>query len=222
MTRNTRLSDAGRLGAAAAAVVVTLAAVLTTVTLMRAESAENPGSAAPLTGAGTPSTDSAALSGPVPPAHDPLPAAAPGRLSVPAIGLVSGSVIELGHTPTGVPEVPAEAMTVGWLSATNSPGERGAAVLTGYRDFAYERGAFYGLGKLAPGAEITVNRADGTAAVFTVYRVQTLPKDFALSAACAHSDHPDLRLLTASGRFGSAGTGTEATVVFARLTGVTA
>ncbi|MFF5987528.1 sortase domain-containing protein [Prauserella flavalba] len=216
---NTRRDDTGRLGAVAAAVVVTLAAVLTTVTLVRSQPGDTLDHTTPL-GTGTPTGTGEVLSGPVPEAHDPLPASAPESLHVPAIGLDTGSLAELGRTPTGVVEVPGNAATVGWLAETGSPGERGAAVLTGFVDFAYERGAFFPLDDVRPGAEVSVGRADGSTAVFTVYRVGTLPRAAALAQATAHSDHPDLRLLSVSGEFDSAGAEPDAVVVFARLTGV--
>ncbi|PXY24932.1 hypothetical protein BAY59_23025 [Prauserella coralliicola] len=218
VTVNTRGDGAGRLGAVAAAVVVTLAAVLTTVTLVRAQPGDALDHTTPL-GPGALTDTGRVLTGPVPDAHDPLPASAPESLHVPAIGLRTESLAELGRTPTGVVEVPGNAATVGWLAETGSPGERGAAVLTGYVDFAYERGAFFPLDDVRPGAEVTVGRADGSTAVFTVYRVQTLPRGAALAQATAHSEHPDLRLLSVSGEFDSAGAEPNAVVVFARLTG---
>ncbi|MBK1788403.1 sortase domain-containing protein [Prauserella cavernicola] len=219
VTVNTR-DDAGRLGAVAAAVVVTLAAVLTTVTLARSQPADEALDHATPLGPGTLTDRGEVLDGPVPRAHDPLPASVPGSLHVPEIGLETDALAELGRTPTGVLEVPGTAATVGWLAENGTPGERGAAVLTGHTDFAYEHGAFYPLGDVRPGAEVSVGRADGTTAVFTVYRVQTVAHDAARALATAPSDHPDLRLLSVSGQFDSSAAEPDAVVVFARLTGV--
>ncbi|MFC4002009.1 sortase domain-bontaining protein [Prauserella oleivorans] len=211
---NTQRNDARRLGAAAAAVVVTLAAVLTTVTLARSRTVAMPTG---LTGTGTePARVGIVASVPAPRAHAPLPAATPESLRIPALGLDTSALVELGRTPTGELEVPGTGDAVGWTPAAHTPGERGAALLTGHIDVAYERGAFFGLSGLTPGSGIVVGRADGVEAVFTVFRVQRLPQETALAAALAPSDEPDLRLLSA---VDAAGEDTQAVLVTARLTG---
>lgn len=219
MTAGRRADDAGRLGAAAAAVVVTLAAVLTGISLVRSAAVDDPADTAPGSGSGAPESDVGTLASAAPPtAHDPLNASDPVRLRVPAIELATDSLIELGRTPSGVTEVPGHARAVGWLDETRTPGERGASVLAGHVDFAYERGAFFRLAELRPGDEVAVGRADGSTAVFTVYRIERVPTDSAYAWATAHSRYPDLRLLTASSHAGVGTEGTDAIVVSARLT----
>lgn len=219
VTVSSRRDDAARLGAAAAAVVMTLAAVLTGATLIRSHTAPATENATGDHAAGR--HDHAAVTtlaeGTEPPAHDPLPASAPVRLTVPAIGIATDSVIELGRTPTGVAEVPGDPLAVGWLVDTPTPGERGSAVLAGHSHFAYERGVFYQAAQLRPGDTVTVTRADGAAAVFTVYRVERTSREAGHARAAARGSHPDLRLLAGSP---DAGEHDDAIVVFARLTTV--
>ncbi|PRX46505.1 sortase family protein [Prauserella shujinwangii] len=223
-----RRAELGRLAAASAAVVVALAAVLTTANLMRSGTGEAAGDAV-RTGGQDPRTAGRVLAVARPPAaHEPLATATPIGLRIPAIDLRipgpdgPGAVIELGHTPRGSVEVPGTAAAVGWLAGTAAPGERGAAVLTGHTDLSYERGVFFRLDELRPGDTVEVRRSDGTTAVFTVYRVETRPTAGALDHATAPAAESELRLLTAASEFDpSFGGGTDAVLVFARLTDVT-
>ncbi|PXY19743.1 hypothetical protein BAY60_32730 [Prauserella muralis] len=211
------------MGAAAAAVVVTLAAVLTGVALVRSGPAADGSTPSPGANTAVPDAEIEVYSGPVPPAHAPLPASPPRSLAVPAAEVGTGSLIELGRTPAGVTEVPGYAKAVGWLTEHGSPGERGPAVLTGHADFAYERGSFFRLRDVRPGDLVTVGRQDGTEAVFTVYRVEILPPELATARATVPTDQPDLRLLTASGDYDNAySEHDDAVLVYARLTGVDA
>lgn len=219
MTAGRRADDAGRLGAAAAAVVVTLAAVLTGISLVRSGAMGNPSDTVPGSGSGVPGSDAGTLAAAAPPpAHDPLTASTPVRLRIPAIELTTDSLIALGRTPSGVTEVPGHARAIGWLDETRTPGERGASVLAGHVDFAYERGAFFRLPELRPGDEVAVGRTDGSTAVFTVYRIERVPTDSAYALAAAHTRHPDLRLVTAASHADVAAGDTDAIVVSARLT----
>ncbi|ASR37427.1 hypothetical protein BAY61_23205 [Prauserella marina] len=227
VTSRTRRPEAGRLGIAVAGVIVTLVAVVTGTSLIsRGDDVTGLASGPSQAGTGSAGTgnDSVrkSLTGPVPRAHAPLPRALPGRMAIPSLGLTTGALIELGRTPSGVTEVPGTAHSAGWLGETVTPGERGAAVVTGHDDFAYERGVFHRLGDLRPGDTITVNRADGTGAVFTVYRVDRLPADSGLAVATRYTSYPELRLLTTSGEFDdSTSADKEAVLAFARLTSVT-
>lgn len=220
MTLGTRQDEASRLGAAAA-IMVTLAAALTAVTLIRSGTTDNTLSpaASPGTDMPTPRQDTLAAAA-APPAHDALASSPPTRLAIPALDLDTDALIELRRTAAGVMEVPGHSDAVGWLTTTVSPGERGASVLTGHTRFAYERGVFFRLHSLRPGHEITVGRADGTEAVFRVHRVERMPEELALDRATAATGHPDLRLLTTSGEFDRPGDSGGVVLVSARLTAV--
>ncbi|CAM3043208.1 class F sortase [Saccharomonospora xinjiangensis] len=222
MTLSTRPPELRRSRGLAASVVVvvalaTLATAVVTTTLLRSQADGQPGS--PL----SPGAERAAphvIDSRTPPiAHDALPASPPSAIEIPALGISTEAVVGLGRTPGGVAEVPANAAAVGWLASTPTPGEAGASVLTGHTDFTHERGLFFALDTLRSGDTVRVTRADGRIAVFTVYRVEGLPGEYALDHATRDTAHPELRLLTAPGAVGQA-TRAETLIVSARLTSV--
>jgi sortase (surface protein transpeptidase) len=133
-----------------------------------------------------------------------LPPAPPTHLAVPAIG-VSSDLLELGLNPDGTVEVPPLAANsqAGWFTGSPSPGALGPAVILGHVDSAeYGAGVFFELGALKAGDQITVDRADGTAGVFSVDRVASYPKDsFPTLEVYGNTDHAALRLITCGGQF---------------------
>jgi hypothetical protein len=209
-----------RLPAVVLAALLVLAGALALGVALRAQQAppQPPASAAALTSAAAAPGSTAV---PAPPAStvavDPdaqpqavttrgllLPAAAPTHVDVPAIG-VSSDLLDLGLNPDGTVEVPplARNSQAGWFSGSPTPGALGPAVLLGHVDSAeYGRGVFFDLGDLRPGDEITVTRADGTAAVFAVDRVVSYPKDsFPTLEVYGNTDNAALRLITCGGQF---------------------
>jgi hypothetical protein len=212
-----RRADLVQLGVTAAAVTLTLAAVLTTVGIARSTSSTTPArplAQSPTSSALTGST-SAVLGGPRGVRADALPAATPVALTAPAIGLATTRLVELGTTPTGAMEIPGGARTVGWSSDNPTPGEHGAALVVGYATFAHQRGTFGRLGDLRPGDTVSVRRSDNVVAAFAVYRIDRLPDGrAALRAASAATGEAEIRLLAYPGVPGSPGT---SVVVFARL-----
>ncbi|MCD9141578.1 sortase domain-containing protein [Streptomyces albireticuli] len=139
-------------------------------------------------GAATPTAGDAAAAGrpadhPLPPAHAPLPGARPQRLAIEAVG-VRAPVEDRGPVPPGTagPPPPGRAGTVGWYRGPQ-PGAPGAAVLVGdlgrggHTGTGRPAAALHDLTALEPGAEITVTRADGTTAEFTVEDVSVYTKD---------------------------------------------
>ncbi|MCZ2830805.1 class F sortase [Modestobacter sp. VKM Ac-2986] len=147
-----------------------------------------------------------------------LPASAPVRVRIPALGVTS-AVIELGLQDDGSMEVPRGAYPVGWYDRSPTPGELGPAVLAGHVDWAGEPGALYGLRELLPGDEVVVERADGTVATFRVDRVEEHDKD-AFPSDEVYGDLPTagLRLITCGGSFDSeTGDYDDNVIVFATL-----
>lgn len=129
----------------------------------------------------------------------PLAASAPVRLQVPSLGLDS-ALVPLGLLSDGSLEVPAGARPAGWFTGAPTPGELGPAVLAGHVDLDGERGVFADLSAVAVGDEVVVERADASAAVFRVTRVQQVPKTrFPTSAVYGDLDHAGLRLITCGG-----------------------
>ena len=75
-------------------------------------------------------------------------------------------------------------------------------MLAGHVDWKGRRGTFFELGKLPVGAEITVDRQDGSTAMFTVTKVEQHPKDrFPTAEVYGATDHAALRLITCGGEF---------------------
>lgn len=131
----------------------------------------------------------------------PLAASRPLRLRVPSIG-VSTELVDLGLRADRTLEVPPGAFPAGWYTGGPAPGELGPAVLAGHVDYGGRAGVFADLADLEPGAEVVVERQDGSAAVFRVTRVDRVGKAaFPTSAVYGDLDHAGLRLITCGGDF---------------------
>jgi len=97
----------------------------------------------------------------------PLNPASPDRLQIPALG-VSTMVVGLGLNADGGLQVPGNFSQAGWYRASPTPGALGPAVVVGHVDSAASGPAvFYRLADLRPGDGISIQRADGSTAVFT-------------------------------------------------------
>jgi Sortase domain len=118
---------------------------------------------------------------------------------------VHADVVKVGVTPRGSLEVPPldRAMSVGWYRLGPAPGEPGAAVVLGHVDAeSVGPAVFYRLGELEPGDTLSVTRADGSRAIFTVTGGASYPKDqLPYGRIFADLDYPVLRLVTCGGRF---------------------
>lgn len=124
--------------------------------------------------------------------------AAPTRLRVPAIG-VDTSLLHLGLDADGVLEVPDDPDLVGWFSWGTAPGDVGAAVMAGHVDSPEGRGVFFELAEVPAGADISIDRADGSTATFRVDRVVHYPKDDLPTVEIYASTGRQLRLITCGG-----------------------
>ncbi|MGW1075659.1 class F sortase [Streptomyces sp. NPDC002537] len=142
---------------------------------------------------------------PLPPAHAPLPAAPPKTLVITSLRVrapIEGS--DLDRAGAVAPPPYQRAGAVGWYRGGPQPGTPGAAVLVGHVDTDHAPAVFYDLGSLGPGATVTVDRADGTTAEFTVEDVSVVPKDRFDAArvyGTARPDRAELRLITCGGGF---------------------
>ena len=125
----------------------------------------------------------------------------PTRLLIPAIA-VDAELIDLGLQPDGSLEVPPDGSTAGWYTGSPTPGETGPSVLAAHVDWHGEQGVFYHLRDVQPGDEVRVERADGSAALFRVGRVEQYPKDsFPTAEVYGDVPNPQLRLITCGGDF---------------------
>ncbi|AGM02754.1 class F sortase [Amycolatopsis keratiniphila] len=152
----------------------------------------------------------------------PLAPAKPARLEIPAIGVRTGEIIDLGLAGDGTLEVPHDAVTTGWFTGGPAPGEIGPAVLAGHVDYKKVPGVFVRLKELKAGDEALVHREDGITAVFTVYAVERHPKaSFPTEKVYGDTTGPELRLITCGGDFDSStGNYLDNVVAFAKLTRV--
>jgi sortase (surface protein transpeptidase) len=110
--------------------------------------------------------------------------------------------MRLGALADGTMEVPPVGFPAGWYSNAPTPGELGPAILAGHVDWGGRPGVFYRLRDLKSGDKITVDRQDGSAAVFRVTRVEQFPKnDFPTGLVYGDIDHAGLRVITCGGAF---------------------
>jgi sortase (surface protein transpeptidase) len=128
-------------------------------------------------------------------------AAAPVRVRVPAIGVDSG-LLRLGTDAAGVLVPPDDFDRAGWFAGGAVPGDVGPAVVAGHVDSVDGPAVFSRLGELGPGAEVLVDRADGTTARFAVTGVGRYPKrDFPTESVYGPTPRAELRLVTCGGEF---------------------
>lgn len=186
--------------------------------------------AAVLTGCAVPPPGKVASPAPPPttastaaPSSTVVPALAPARpakLEIPAIGVRTGEIIDLGLAGDGTLEVPHDAITTGWFTGGPAPGEIGPAVLAGHVDYKKVPGVFVRLKELKAGDEALVHREDGTTAVFTVYAVERHAKaSFPTEKVYGDTTGPELRLITCGGDFDSStGNYLDNVIAYAKLT----
>ena len=150
-----------------------------------------------------------------------LPKVAPVFLDVEAIG-VHSRLHDLGLDPSGAIEAPSGARydEAAWYRHSPMPGSLGPSIILGHVDSASNGpSVFFRLGELVRGDRISVTRADGSIARFTVQTIARYPKeDFPTERVYGDLDHAGLRLITCGGAFNDAsGHYEDNVVVFARL-----
>ncbi|MFI1971742.1 class F sortase [Streptomyces cinnamoneus] len=137
--------------------------------------------------------------------HRPLPAASPRELAIEAVD-VHAPVEPHGLTPEGAVEPPPYERpgAVAWYRDGPPPGSAGAAVIVGHVDTQRAPAVFHRLGSLRRGARVSVGRADGTTAEFTVEDVFLVRKD-GFDAEKVYgprtSGRAELRLITCGGDY---------------------
>lgn len=211
---------AGRLAAGVVAV-----AVVSGVWLLRDGTQERepplPSTAEAVSAAGREPDSGGPAQAVLPPRAAPLPAAAPERIRVPAIG-VDAPVMRLGLDATGHLRTPPETerTLAGWYGGGSAPGAAGAAVLAGHVDTREGPAVFYALGGLHKGDRIEIDRADHRTAVFTVYGIEIYEKrGFPTDRVYGATPDAELRVITCGGAFSEASGYLGNVVVYARLTG---
>lgn len=122
----------------------------------------------------------------------------PRLLTIPSIG-VREKLVELSVAHDRTMELPPTD-GVGWYDGSASPGDPGAAVVTGFIRVAGHRGALARLGELRPGSKVSILRSDGASATYTVDRIDSYsPKDFPVTQVYGATTRPTLRIVTTGG-----------------------
>ena len=212
MPRTTDRDRRGLVAPAVAAVVLAVGGVYLAVTAFSHASpppTPSAADAAPVTASPGPVPSSAASAaastgGPSGDLHaKTLPRSAPVRLTIPSIGVDTGPLVGLGVDSHGALEVPRRYEQAGWYTPGPAPGQYGPAVIAGHVDSTTGPAVFYRLGALHKDAIVTVRRADGSTARFTVDRVVTYRKRaFPTSSVYGDTTHrAELRLITCGGPF---------------------
>lgn len=153
-----------------------------------------------------------------------LPASVPTTLTIQSIG-VHTVVNPIGLNPDGTLQVPAPGPLynqAAWYNGSPTPGQLGPAVIEGHVDSAADGpSVFFKLGAVRVGAQVKVDRADGSVAVFAVTGVRRFSKDnFPTKLVYGDSRQAGLRIITCGGPFDkSTGHYKDNIVVFAQLTG---
>jgi sortase (surface protein transpeptidase) len=108
----------------------------------------------------------------------------------------------LHRRPDATIAVPDSPAVAGWYAEGPRPGQPGPAVILGHVDSTAGPGVFYHLFELRPGADVLVDRADGTIAGFRVDRITRVPKtSFPTELVYAPNLQPSLQLVTCGGTF---------------------
>ncbi|MFF8648566.1 class F sortase [Streptomyces griseoluteus] len=132
----------------------------------------------------------------------PLSASAPVRVRIPAAGVDASPVLPLDLAADGTVQVPsvAQADRIGWYREGVTPGQTGPAVLIGHFDTVDGPAVLRNVARVRPGDTITVDRADGSIAVFAVRTLQQVDKkDFPTQRVYGDTPRPELRVITCGG-----------------------
>lgn len=141
--------------------------------------------------------------------------APPAALLIPDLPLTLNHLVGLGHMG-GRREQPGTALGVGWFTDGPAPGAPGVAVLSAHSAFGYARGAFAHLGKLKPGATITIRDERGRESRFAVHRTAVFPANEPDSTLVApEGPGPQLRLITSDGTYDDTGVAATRVAVYA-------
>ena len=109
------------------------------------------------------------------------------------VGVVPGSTLL---------EAPADAAMLGWYEFGPAPGEAGSSVIAGHVDHDGRRGAFFGLSRLDPGANVVVDYQDGSSRAWRVVaRRQYVKSALPVDLLFARTGAPTLTLVTCGGLY---------------------
>ncbi len=129
-------------------------------------------------------------------------AIAPVQLRIPSLDMAVGFEGPLGLETNREVAVPKSYDLLGWYEYAPMPGQLGPAVIIGHVDSRLGPAVFWPLGQIQVGADVYIDRADGTTAHFVVTELER-PRQDAFPTAKVYGDLPyaGLRLITCSGTF---------------------
>jgi len=147
------------------------------------------------------------IPGPPPEPPEVVAASAPGKqyapmtIRIPVIA-ATAPVDPLGLNRDGTLQVPTDFGRAGWYTGRPPPGATGPAIIVAHVDSKSGPAVFARLRQLKPGDEVTVTRADRSAVIFVVDRVESHRKNaFPTNAVYDPTPGSTLRLITCGGSF---------------------
>lgn len=111
-----------------------------------------------------------------PPVATERPVAPPVSITIADLG-IDQNLIGLRVSPDGTVQVPKVGEDIGWWAKGPAPGQAGGAVIAGHVSLGGEAAVFSDLDELADGAQVVVDRSDGSRATYQVIGRQQFPKD---------------------------------------------
>ncbi|WP_328302362.1 class F sortase [Streptomyces sp. NBC_00435] len=148
-----------------------------------------------------------------------LPASRPARVAIPTLD-IDAPVTAVGLDDEGWMRAPdsSDPGLAGWFTGSVTPGERGTSVIDGHVDTTRGPAVFHRLGAVETGARVTVTREDASTARFTVYRVESVPREtFPADRVYGDTGQPELRLITCGGTYSKSHGYTDNVIVYAYL-----
>ncbi|MBX4201681.1 class F sortase, partial [Candidatus Saccharibacteria bacterium] len=142
----------------------------------------------------------------------------PTHLSIESINL-STDFIKTGQKSDSSIDMPARYDVAAWYDHSPTPGERGPSIIVGHVDNYKGPGVFIRLKQIKYGDIITVTRADGSIAKFSVTDMKEYSKhDFPSQEVYGGINYAGIRLITCGGPFNSqTGDYPDNIVVFGKL-----
>jgi sortase (surface protein transpeptidase) len=141
--------------------------------------------------------------------------AKPVRIRIPSID-VDAEIVGVGLDEDGAMETP-DIGFAGWYTKGPKPGEKGPSVVVAHVDSKAGPDVFNRLNELRPGAEIHIERSDGSTATWLSESSEQTDKDeLPVGSIWKPTEEPVLRLVTCGGAFDrSIGHYTDNVIVYA-------
>ncbi|MEO8695299.1 MAG: DUF4397 domain-containing protein [Acidimicrobiales bacterium] len=119
---------------------------------------------------------------------------------------IRAPIVSVGADPlTTEMELPPTGDVAAWYAPGPSPGQTGSAVFASHVDYGGHVGVFFGLGRVEPGARISVDYDDGSTRWFiTTARRSFAKPDLPVTDLFRLDGAPTLALITCGGQYDSA------------------